>query len=94
MLPLETIMSLTKNCSNSRFFEVLSEQTRNAGIKAQKKLASLHKKGVSILENRIETVNENFDANFGLSWEFEKELAVLPDSEVRDKLMNLKIFEI
>jgi hypothetical protein len=94
MLPFETIMSLKKNCSNSRFFEVLSEQTRNAGIKAQKNLAILHKKRVSILESKIETLRENFDNNFESIHDFEKELAVLRDSEVRDKLMDLKIFEI
>ena len=90
----EAIMQLEKDCSSSRFFEVLTEQTRNAGIKAQKKLALIHKIRTSFLECKIENLKQNFDENYVSIFESEHKLALLRDGEVRDKLMDLKIFEI
>jgi exonuclease III len=93
MIPTAAIIMLKKNCTNSRFFEVLTEQTRNAGIKAQKMLAKLHKLRTSSLESKIEHLKKEFDQNYEQIFECENNLSVLKDTEVRDRLMDLKILK-
>jgi hypothetical protein len=41
---LHVLENIEKTCDSARFFEVITEQTRNAAIRAQKKLARISKK--------------------------------------------------
>jgi hypothetical protein len=45
MPTLQSLNTFKKRCRNSRFFEVLVEQTKKSGMKAQKKLAYHEKLG-------------------------------------------------
>ena len=92
--PLEDLAALPKTCSDSTFFEALAEQTKLAGIKAQKHLFCTQNLRKKKLINDIEILTADHDINIKELTRAEKELAKLCDSELREKLQDLKIFEI
>ena len=57
MPTLQTLGTFKKRCSHSRFFEVLVEQTKKAGMKAQKKLAYHEKIRKEEIKTQIENLN-------------------------------------
>ena len=94
LLCLSRLGSLPKNCEPSRFFEVISEQTRVHGIKAQKILSHLNGINKKRLILQIETLGQDFAANGDLIIETERLLGRLVDTELRDKLEDYKVYEI
>jgi hypothetical protein len=58
MPTLLTLGSFKKRCSHSRFFEVLVEQTKKAGMKAQKKLAYHEKIRKEEIKAQIELLKQ------------------------------------
>jgi exonuclease III len=86
MPSLLSLNSLKKRCNNSRFFEVLVEQTKKSGMKAQKKLA-YHEK------IRKETLKTNYAENHEKIFELERTLGRIVDSEIKSKLLEIKSLE-
>ena len=76
------------------FFEVVAEQTKLAGIKTQKLLYRVQRAKKKALEEKLEQLRDNFHENSGAIFQAEKDLGKICDNEVRDKLQDLKIFEI
>ena len=94
LLCLSRLGSLPKNCEHGRFFEVISEQTRVHGIKAQKILSHLNGLNKKRLILRIETLGQDFATNGDLIIETERLLGRLVDTELRDKLEDYKVYKI
>jgi hypothetical protein len=63
MPSLLSLNSFKKRCSNSRFFEVLVEQTKKSGMKAQKTLAYHEKIRKESLKKQIELLKANYAEN-------------------------------
>ncbi len=80
-------------CSHSRFFEVLVEQTKNAGMKAQKKLAYNEKVRKDELKKQIETLKANYGENQEQIFKLERLLGLIIENEIREKLLEMKSFE-
>ena len=76
------------------FFEAVAEQTKLAGIKTQKLLYRVQRAKKKALEEKLEQLRDNFHKNSGAIFQAEKDLGKICDNEVRDKLQDLKIFEI
>jgi hypothetical protein len=63
-----------KRCSNTRFFEVLVEQTKKSGMYAQKKLAYHEKIRKETLKKQIESLKVNYVENHDKICELERTL--------------------
>ena len=94
LLCLSRLGSLPKNCEHGRFFEVIGEQTRVHGIKAQKILSHLNGINKKRLILQIETLGQDFVTNGDLIIKTERLLGRLVDTELRDKLEDYKVYEI
>ncbi len=90
---LLSLNSLKKRCNNSRFFEVLVEQTKKSGMKAQKKLAYHEKIRKETLKKQIEVLKTNYAENHEKIFELERTLGRIVDSEIKSKLLEIKSFE-
>jgi hypothetical protein len=93
MLTLLTLGSFTKRCSHSRFFEVLVEHTKKAGMKAQKKLAYHEKIRKEEIKSQIELLKTDYTGNQEQIFRLECTLRLIIDSEIRSKLSEIKCFE-
>jgi hypothetical protein len=93
MPTLLTLGSFKKRCSHSRFFEVLVEQTKKAGMKAQKKLAYHEKIRKEELKTQIELLKLRYTENQEQIFRLECTLRLIIDSEIRSKLSEIKSFE-
>jgi hypothetical protein len=93
MPTLPTLGTFTKRCSHSRFFEVLVEQTKKAGMKAQKKLAYHEKVRKEEIKAQIELLKVNYTGNQEQIFRLERTLRLIIDSEIRSKLSEIKSFE-
>ena len=91
---LDHLSQLPKISNSAVFFEAFAEETKKAGIKSQKTLAYIQRLKKNRLITTIETLSENFEANYAKIRDLEKELGNICDLELRDKLQELKIFEI
>ena len=60
---LSQLGSLPKNCDHCQFFEVISEQTRAHGIKAQTILANLKNNSKKRLITHLETLGLDYAKN-------------------------------
>jgi hypothetical protein len=85
--------SFKMRCSHSRFFEVLVEHTKKAGMKAQKTLAYNEKVRKDELKKKIETLKANYGENQELIFKLERTLGLIIDNEIREKLLEIKSFE-
>ena len=94
MPTLSELVMLPKNCTNSRFFEALSEQSRVHGIRAQKKIAQINNMVKQRINNNLTRLGLDYALNSDLIHQEEKLLSNILDQEVRDRLRDLKIFEI
>jgi hypothetical protein len=56
MVPMEAMEKLKKKCTHSRFFEVLVEQTKKMGMRAQKKLSYNKYMRKNEIRSRIENL--------------------------------------
>jgi exonuclease III len=93
MPTLLTLGSFKKLCSHSRFFEVLVEQTKKAGMKAQKKLAYHEKIRKEEIKAQIELLKLNYTENQEQIFRLERTLRLIINSEIRSKLSEIKSFE-
>jgi hypothetical protein len=93
MPSLLSLNSFKKHCGNSRFFEVLVEQTKKSGMKAQKKLAYHEKIRKETLKKQIELLKANYAENHEKIFELERTLGRIVDSEIKSKLLEIKSFE-
>ena len=93
MPSLQVLSSFRYRCSHSRFFEVLVEQTKKAGMKSQKKLAYHEKVRKEDLIKRIENLKPDYDRNQVQIFKLEKTLEAIIDNELREKLLEIKSFE-
>jgi hypothetical protein len=93
MVPMETIEKLKKKCTHSRFFEVLVEQTKKMGMRAQKKLSYNEYVRKSEIRSRIDNLKKNYTANQTRIFDLERDLGRIIDNELRDRMMDLKIFD-
>ena len=94
LVGLSQLGSLPKNCDYCRFFEVISEQTRVHGIKAQKILANLKNNSKKRLITCLETLGLDYAKNCDDINEVELQLSKIVDAEIREKLEDYKVFEI
>ena len=94
LLPLDQLSLLPKKCDCSVFFEAFAEETKLSGIKSQKLLAKVQQLKKKQLTQKIETLGKSFEENHLSIAQAEKELSTLCDTELRDKLRELKVFEI
>ena len=92
--PLEKLSQFPKTTNDFTFFEALVEQTKLAGIKSQKLLFCIQNLKKEKLLKKIESLRANYDANYLDILHAERELGKIHDTELRDKLQDLKIFEI
>jgi len=93
MPSLQVLSSFRYRCSHSRFFEVLVEQTKKAGMKSQKKLAYHEKVRKEDLIKKIENLKPDYDRNQVQIFKLEKTLEAIIDNELREKLLEIKSFE-
>ena len=83
-----------KTSNDSTFFEALAEQTKLAGIKTQKLLFCIQNLKKEKLSDKIALLRTNYDANYLEILHAERELGKIHNNELRDKLQDLKFFEI
>jgi hypothetical protein len=93
MPSLLSLNSFKKRCSNTRFFEVLAEQTKKSGMLAQKKLAYHEKIRKETLKKQIDSLKANYAENHAKIFELERTLGRIVDSEIKSKLLEIKSFE-
>jgi hypothetical protein len=93
MPSLLSLNNFRKRCSNTRFFEVLAEQTKKSGMLAQKKLAYHEKIRKETLKKQIESLKANYTENYAKIFELERTLSRIVDSEIKSKLLEIKSFE-
>ena len=91
---LEELSQFPKTSNDSTFFEALAEQTKLAGIKTQKLLFCMQNLKKEKLSDKIELLRTNYEANYLGILHAERELGKIHDNELRDKLQDLKFFEI
>ena len=94
MIPLAELSEVPKNCTPCRFFEVIAEQTREQGIKIQKKIAYLTELNKTRLKTEITALGHDFVGNSEKIFNLEKNLGKILDNELRDKLQDYKVFEV
>jgi hypothetical protein len=58
MVPMGEIEKMKKKCSHSRFFEILVEQTKKMGMRAQKKLSYNEYVQKNEIRSRIENLKK------------------------------------
>jgi hypothetical protein len=63
MPSLQVLSTFRYRCSHSRFFEVLVEQTKKAGMRSQKKLAYHEKVRKEDIMKKIENLKPDYDRN-------------------------------
>ncbi len=63
MVPMLSIEKMKKKCTHSRFFEVLVEQTKKMGMRAQKKLSYNEYVRKNEIRSRIEELKKNYNEN-------------------------------
>jgi len=93
MPSLLSLNNFKKRCSNTRFFEVLAEQTKKSGLLAQKKLAYHEKIRKETLKKQIDSLKANYAENHAKIFELERTLGRIVDSEIKSKLLEIKSFE-
>ncbi len=93
-MPSPQLLSTFKfRCSHSRFFEVLVEQTKKAGMRSQKKLAYHEKVRKEELKKKIESLKLDYDRTQLQIFKLEKTLEAIVDTELREKMLEIKSFE-
>ncbi len=93
MVPMSTIEKMKKKCTHSRFFEVLVEKTKKMGMRAQKKLSYNEYVRKNEIRSRIEELKKNYNANQSKVFDLERDLGRIIDNELKDRMMDLKIFD-
>ena len=88
-IPLAKLSEVPKNCTPCRFFEVIAEQTREQGIKIQKKIAYLTELNKTRLKTEIIALGHDFVGNSEKIFNLEKNLGKILDNELRVKLQRL-----
>jgi hypothetical protein len=84
---------IAKNCSNEEFFLGFIENIKVEVGKAQNKLkmyTGIQSKEISL---SLERLKKDYDVNFDEIFALEEKLKKIGDQELRDSLMDLKIFE-
>jgi hypothetical protein len=89
----QTLSTFKMRCSHSRFFEVLVEQNKKAGMIAQKNLAYNEKVRKDELKKQIDTLKSNYGENQEQIFKLERTLSLIIDNEIREKLLEIKSFE-
>jgi hypothetical protein len=93
-MPSQQLLSTFRyRCSHSRLFEVLVEQTKKAGMRSQKKLAYHEKIRKEEIKKKIESLKPDYDRNQVQIFKLEKTLEAIIDTELREKLLEIKSFE-
>ena len=91
---IDALEQFRKKTDSSTFFESLVKQTSTYGIKAQKKIAYLTRLNKTRLTERITELSADFTLQFENIKQLEVELRTVSDTEIRDRLQDLKFFEI
>ena len=89
----EQLDQLNRSCPDDTFLEVLMGNIRNAIISFQswtKKVSTLKK---SLLVSRINSLRDNFIVNGNEISALQEELNRLVELEIREKILNMKLFE-
>jgi len=93
LLGSEQLEVFEKRCTSIEYFTALTDEVKKTGAWAQKKIFRITREKVKFHEKKLEDLKRNFDINFDEIFKIEKKLAKIRDEELRDKLMDLKIFE-
>jgi hypothetical protein len=93
MIPMGEIEKMKKRCSHSRFFEILVEQTKKMGMRAQKKLSYNEFVRKNEIRSQIENLKKIFGENQDVIFDLERDLGRIIDNELRDRMMDLKVFD-
>ena len=89
----EQLDLINRSCPDDTFLEVLMGNIRNSIISFQswtKKVSTLKK---SLLVSRINTLRDNFIVNSNEISALQEELNRLVELEIREKILNMKLFE-
>jgi len=84
---------MKKRVSHNIFFEALVREVRSTGLWAQKKLFQISKLKINTLELKLDLLKNHFDLNKEEISRLEKEILIIRDMDLKNKLRDLKIFE-
>jgi hypothetical protein len=93
MVPMGEIEKMKKRCSHSRLFEILVEQTKKMGMRAQKKLSYNEYVRKNEIWSQIENLKKNFLENQNVIFNLERDIGRIIDNELKDCMMDLKVFD-
>jgi len=93
LCPIDQLTQLGKNCTKTEFFTALVEEVKKSSVWAQKKLFLISKERILALEKKLLLLKLNFDENFDEIFACEKRIGKIRDTELKNRLRDLKIFE-
>jgi exonuclease III len=93
MYPLEELTALNKTCSSSDFFVALMEEVKIRAAKMQRTLARHKKIRIEQYQTKLDILKQDYLANGEQIRITEKELLTIHDNDLRDRILDIKIFE-
>jgi hypothetical protein len=93
MYPLEELTALNKTCSSGDFFVALTEEVKIRAAKMQRTLARHKKIRIEQYQTKLDILKQDYLANGEQIRITEKELLTIHDNDLRDRILDIKIFE-
>jgi hypothetical protein len=93
MVPLDTLESFQKRCSNKEFFECLVLEIKRHGSNMQRILSRHKRIKVDALNTKLDHLKLDYTVNSNEILRVEKVLQVLLDDDLRERMLEYKIFE-
>jgi hypothetical protein len=93
MIPIDTIGSYTKRCGAKDFFVTLINETRSHGAKMQRILARHKTLKISKYNSDLIALKQGYLLNSHEISKLENELKLQFDSDLRERMKDIKIFE-